>query len=304
MVETQNDSLPLPATVNPEEKKKALDDIATVSCRFGLIFLFSFLAGTALERNTPSAFSQWAFAIHNVTYLFLCVLLCIRFLPIRPKNIIQEESRKKDQTITAGVILSLFMLCFMFLFDITLISLLQGIHLVERNQIVFEQMISNPLVRIFTVGIIGPIAEEIIFRGILFSRLQKHGTLFAILATAFTFAIIHDGFNILVAFFFGILGGILRAATGNIFYSSFVHSCNNCAVLLLLGTSPNGLLIFSILLICSVLFCFLYFKYRNIPLKKSVFSNSIHNIKVQIKAEKEKFTSFITIPIILLFVVI
>lgn len=56
MVETQNNLLPLPVTVNPEEKKKTLDDIATVSCRFGLIFLFSFLAGTALEKNTPLCF--------------------------------------------------------------------------------------------------------------------------------------------------------------------------------------------------------------------------------------------------------
>ncbi len=81
-----------------------------------------------------------------------------------------------------------------------------------------------------------PIIEECFFRGLLFNKLRKCGTIFAITITAFLFGLMHSN---IYQFFVGLIMGIFFAwirATYGLRYSILVHASNN-----LLATVLNSL---------------------------------------------------------------
>lgn len=81
-----------------------------------------------------------------------------------------------------------------------------------------------------------PIIEECFFRGLLFNKLRKSGTIFAITITAFLFGLMHSNiFQFFVGFVMGIFFAWIRATYG-LRYSILVHASNN-----LLATVLNSL---------------------------------------------------------------
>jgi uncharacterized protein len=103
------------------------------------------------------------------------------------------------------------------------------------------------------VGIFGPIAEEFIFRGALFSRLlaTRLAVSGTILVTALSFALIHvtyflQGFKegliaLIPLFFIGLALGWLRARFGSIWVPVACHAAwNMLTVVLLLFTTITG----------------------------------------------------------------
>lgn len=89
-------------------------------------------------------------------------------------------------------------------------------------------------------AIIGaPIIEECFFRGILFNRLRKNGTIFAITITAFLFGLMHGN---IFQFFVGLIIGIFFAwirATYGLRYSILIHASNNLLALIFNGFVGN-----------------------------------------------------------------
>ena len=92
---------------------------------------------------------------------------------------------------------------------------------------------SVPLVEIFAVGIIGPVAEEFLFRGIIMRSLLRERWAesrpwLAVLISAFLFALIHiypD--QMLGAFAFGVFTGWLCHRTSSLLPGIVVHMTNN-----------------------------------------------------------------------------
>jgi membrane protease YdiL (CAAX protease family) len=85
------------------------------------------------------------------------------------------------------------------------------------------------------ISIIGPIAEEFIFRGLLLRKLEPYGKMFAIVFTSILFGLVHANFyqGILAAFTGIILGYV--ALEYSIFYSIALHILNNMLFGELLG---------------------------------------------------------------------
>lgn len=85
------------------------------------------------------------------------------------------------------------------------------------------------------ISIIGPIAEEFIFRGLLLRKLEPYGKMFAIVFTSILFGLVHANFyqGILAAFTGLILGYV--ALEYSIFYSIALHILNNMLFGELLG---------------------------------------------------------------------
>ncbi|MBD2181399.1 CPBP family intramembrane metalloprotease [Planktothrix sp. FACHB-1355] len=80
--------------------------------------------------------------------------------------------------------------------------------------------------------LIGPLFEELLFRGFLFAGIKssKLGATGAISITALIWAIIHlqyDLYFIVSLLFLGLLLGIARLKTGSIYIPIFLHSLNN-----------------------------------------------------------------------------
>lgn len=73
-----------------------------------------------------------------------------------------------------------------------------------------------------------PVMEEFAFRGVLFSRLRRHGKGFAIVGSALLFSLAHLDFSSVVfAFIAGLVFGFLYERTRNLWVTIFIHVINN-----------------------------------------------------------------------------
>ena len=81
---------------------------------------------------------------------------------------------------------------------------------------------------LFSIVVISPIVEELIFRGVFLNKLQLVvPTLFAVLISSLLFASLHAFGSIFSAFIFGVCISILYLKTENILVAIFTHFLNN-----------------------------------------------------------------------------
>ena len=82
---------------------------------------------------------------------------------------------------------------------------------------------------VLMIGIIGPVSEEFVFRGVIYHGYRRSGRLVAaMLMSAFLFGLMHLNFNQMsYAFLVGIIGVLLMEGTGSIFYPMLFHVCIN-----------------------------------------------------------------------------
>lgn len=82
------------------------------------------------------------------------------------------------------------------------------------------------------ISFIGPIAEELIFRGLILKRLaEKTNMTKAIFISSALFGIFH--FDLIGSFIFGLMMALLYLHTNNLLFPIIVHSANNLLVSLL-----------------------------------------------------------------------
>lgn len=88
------------------------------------------------------------------------------------------------------------------------------------------------LFNIFAVAVLPAIAEELIFRGIIFNGLSSYGKKKAIIFSALLFSLMHTSISQTI---YPILAGCVFALvvdkTDNLLYSMLIHFCNNCIVI-------------------------------------------------------------------------
>lgn len=113
----------------------------------------------------------------------------------------------------------------------------------------------NILFLILSSVIVGPLVEEIIFRYMLVSKLQKfNNKIVTILLASFIFAIMHNGIiNIIYTFILGIILNIVYLKNKNLLYPMIVHSSANLIALFLTGYNVYILSASFILLVISML---------------------------------------------------
>lgn len=129
---------------------------------------------------------------------------------------------------------------------------------------------SLPVVGVFiSTVIISPISEELIFRGVLLSKLRLFTpTIFAVLISSLLFGALHSFGSIFSAFVFGICMAILYLKTDNICVPILTHFLNNLFAEIIRFSDFNNLLftdnyiisIVSILAIVSAIILFISMK--------------------------------------------
>lgn len=91
----------------------------------------------------------------------------------------------------------------------------------------------NPFVLFLLIGIFPGVVEEILFRGILFRYLRKHGFTFAMVTSSLIFGLAHMNF---LQFFFatgmGMICCYLFEKTGKMRYGMILHIINNSFAIL------------------------------------------------------------------------
>ncbi len=102
---------------------------------------------------------------------------------------------------------------------------------IDLSLSMFDMDTTNWVVNVMTflyVVILGPVMEEILFRGILFHKLRRYGDMPAIIFTAILFAMFHMNFVQLPGpLLFGVAVGIIMSKTNSIWPCIAVHIFNN-----------------------------------------------------------------------------
>lgn len=141
-------------------------------------------------------------------------------------------------------------------------------------------------------GLIAPILEEFIFRGVIFSRFsKKFGLIIGILLTSFIFAIAHVKMNMIGAFIFSVITCILFKKYNNILVNIAMHFMENIPLILFsmpfgieeVSKAPtpselNIMLVIGLILFVPAIIMFIKYLKTNIKLIKSYEQASVSEV--------------------------
>lgn len=114
-----------------------------------------------------------------------------------------------------------------------------GVDMPEQFKQVFEQMMSRPEGYLL-IGILTPVAEEMVFRGAVLKSLLHHSAWLAIIVSSLLFGLVHGNLaQGTHAFVLGILLGWLYVRTGSIVPGIVLHWVNNTVAYVVCHTLPQ-----------------------------------------------------------------
>lgn len=100
----------------------------------------------------------------------------------------------------------------------------------SSNQVVLESQLTLPFfVFAFSSALVAPIAEEIIFRGVIQHGIFK-STWLGVIISSFIFAFVHVGFDWLALIYYFVMAlsfGCIYKLTGRLYISILMHMINN-----------------------------------------------------------------------------
>jgi membrane protease YdiL (CAAX protease family) len=188
-----------------------------------------------------------------------------------------------------------FFICMaaVYLFNIVGIGINAGIAFVKGKEVMnpISEVISSSstLFTMIFAGMLSPLVEEIIFRGILLRKLRNLGDKTAIVATALAFGLFHGNFSqFFYAVALGLIFGYIAVKTNSIRYTVLLHIIINMfgsVIMPILMTSGNSIILAlaSLLVltffILGIVFFFIYRKRIKIedvvtePKEKHIFRN-------------------------------
>jgi len=87
------------------------------------------------------------------------------------------------------------------------------------------------VLRAAVIIVLAPLAEELVFRGLLFGRLEDAiGVVAAVLITAALFSVMHLQYRhtqLVLVFLDGLVFGVARASTGSVLLTALLHAVGN-----------------------------------------------------------------------------
>ena len=212
--------------------------------QFILIFLLSYYYVS--NGNDVNLFNGYL----STKQIYIALIVAIIFIPL----LINDYKKYEKQTntkinyfylIILGVILSLMYNVFAYYLNFALKT-----SLFDNN--------SNVAVTLLSTGILGPIIEELIFRGIIYNELKsKYSNMKSILITTIFFAIIHINIiQILYALIIGFILVFVYEKYNNIKAPIILHMASNITTTLFLPLLIKnnliinyGIFIFSLILL-------------------------------------------------------
>ena len=143
---------------------------------------------------------------------------------------IPDGQRREEENLTFGGFIKFFLISYfiMVLLNLFTMGFLWIVGNFKGSDVVnpLENVISNSsvLATIIFAGILSPIIEEVLFRGVMLNKLRTYGDKIAIITTALLFGLFHENFS---QFFYAVGLGMIFAyvtlKTGTIKYSIGLH---------------------------------------------------------------------------------
>ena len=184
-----------------------------------IITIFN-VVNPAFESNGWFRYLLIAVSFYLIGFPICCLIL----------KSIPDGQKREEENLTFGGFIKFFLISYfiMVLLNLFTMGFLWIVGNFKGSDVVnpLENVISNSsvLATIIFAGILSPIIEEVLFRGVMLNKLRTYGDKIAIITTALLFGLFHENFS---QFFYAVGLGMIFAyvtlKTGTIKYSIGIH---------------------------------------------------------------------------------
>lgn len=274
------------------------EDFNDTSNKVGLLFILqlALLLFIAPILSGIGLYNQINIFIFN--NLAITIIACLIFSFDFKEMLI----RKRDISILEGI----FYIFLFFSVYLILTTIINNLFPIIYN--VNSEEVDVTLQLFLIGGVAVPIAEEIVYRGILLENLRKFGDIFAVIISALIFGMLH-GSRLPHTFLAGLFMGILYIRSNNLIYPIVMHIFNNLFYSSFIFWLEKVLNIDNknIASLISVVICIFIASILYIILKKKN-SKEIENINIanikeifkRFKEDKEKYKMFFEVGTVIL----
>ena len=184
-----------------------------------IITIFN-VVNPAFESNGWFRYLLIAVSFYLIGFPICCLIL----------KSIPDGQKREEENLTFGGFIKFFLISYfiMVLLNLFTMGFLWIVGNFKGSDVVnpLENVISNSsvLATIIFAGILSPIIEEVLFRGVMLNKLRTYGDKIALITTASLFGLFHENFS---QFFYAVGLGMIFAyvtlKTGTIKYSIGIH---------------------------------------------------------------------------------
>ena len=184
-----------------------------------IITIFN-VVNPAFESNGWFRYLLIAVSFYLIGFPICCLIL----------KSIPDGHKREEENLTFGGFIKFFLISYfiMVLLNLFTMGFLWIVGNFKGSDVVnpLENVISNSSIwaTIIFAGILSPIIEEVLFRGVMLNKLRTYGDKIAIITTALLFGLFHENFS---QFFYAVGLGMIFAyvtlKTGTIKYSIGLH---------------------------------------------------------------------------------
>ena len=184
-----------------------------------IITIFN-VVNRAFESNGWFRYLLIAVSFYLIGFPICCLIL----------KSIPDGQKREEENLTFGGFIKFFLISYfiMVLLNLFTMGFLWIVGNFKGSDVVnpLENVISNSsvLATIIFAGILSPIIEEVLFRGVMLNKIRTYGDKIAIITTALLFGLFHENFS---QFFYAVGLGMIFAyvtlKTGTIKYSIGIH---------------------------------------------------------------------------------
>ncbi|MCB2286635.1 CPBP family intramembrane metalloprotease [Clostridium algidicarnis] len=215
---------------------------------------------------------QWTYLFSKIITNIIVIILLLKIY-FKPNS---DDKRSVDVNYTRSITLSCLLMILLLTISFRLITLVSFNpimnYLASKSKMLhyIKEIASqtNPYLLVLEITLIGPIIEEILFRGIILNGLlKKYSPAKAILFSSLLFSLIHGNLpQMFNALFFGILLGLIYIKTKSLYAVIFTHIIANTLSIILSALEEympilgNPLLLILLGLLLLAVFIILYRK--------------------------------------------
>ncbi|MBU3204871.1 CPBP family intramembrane glutamic endopeptidase [Clostridium algidicarnis] len=258
--------------LNGSIESKPMDFISSVSLcilQFILMVILNIVSSSIIGLFIGE---QWTYLFSKIITNIIVIILLLKIY-FKPNS---DDKRSVDVNYTRSITLSCLLMILLLTISFRLITLVSFNpimnYLASKSKMLhyIKEIASqtNPYLLVLEITLIGPIIEEILFRGIILNGLlKKYSPAKAILFSSLLFSLIHGNLpQMFNALFFGILLGLIYIKTKSLYAVIFTHIIANTLSIILSALEEympilgNPLLLILLGLLLLAVFIILYRK--------------------------------------------
>ena len=239
--------------------------VVVITCLALIVYT---LCGLDTSEFLPFLNTSLGYMITSLT-LYLTMLFVFFFYNKKKDNKIFKKVKTNKILLYISISLTSFLCLYPIITCVDSLLVKCG---AKINTLPYSLSTKNYFISLITLVIAPAVCEELLFRGIIFQGLRKHGKIFSITISALMFSIYHMAISqTLYPILIGLLLGVIMYYEENIYYCIAVHMTNNFTSLTLSYFKINLvfnhwtyilLAIILAVVFISLILCFLIRKYK------------------------------------------